>query len=43
MSERIDGDTGREIKVALTLGREQPGALAPPESEVDPCIGWQQL
>ena len=43
MPERIDRNTGGEIEVALTLGRIQPCAFAPLESEVDPCIGWQQM
>ena len=41
MAERIDGDAGGEIEVALTLRREQPSALAPLESEVDARIGRQ--
>src|SRR5262249_34727057 len=41
MSERIDGNPSRKIEIPLTIGREQPSALAPLESEIDPRIGWQ--
>ena len=41
MAERIDGNAGGKIEIALTLGREQPSALAPLESEIDARIGWQ--
>src|SRR4029078_10153368 len=43
MPEHIDRHTGSEVEVALTLRRIQPCAFAPLESEVDPCIGWQQM
>ena len=41
MSKSINGNAGGEIEIALTLGREQPSALAPLESEVDARIGRQ--
>ena len=41
MAERIDGDAGGEIEIALAVGREQPSALAPLESEVDARISRQ--
>ena len=41
MAERVDGDAGGEIEVALARGRDQPGALAPLESEVDARISRQ--
>jgi hypothetical protein len=41
MSQRIDGNAGCKIQVPFALGREQPSALAPLESEIGPRIGWQ--
>ena len=41
MAERIDRDAGGEIEIALAVGRDQPNALAPLESEVDPRVGRQ--
>ena len=41
--ERIDGDARRKIEVAVTLGCEQPSALAPLESEIDARISWQYM
>ena len=41
MSQRIDSNAGCKIQVPFTRGREQPSALAPLESEIDPRIGWQ--
>ena len=41
VAERIDGDAGGEIEIALAVSREQPSALAPLESEVDARIGRQ--
>jgi hypothetical protein len=32
---RFDGDTGGEIEIALTVGGDQPGALAALETEID--------
>ena len=34
VAECINGNAGGKIEVALTLGREQPSALAPLESEI---------
>src|SRR6516162_2383043 len=41
--ERVDGNAGSEIKVALTLGRVEPSALAPLEGEVDACVSGQKM
>ena len=41
MAERVDGDARGEIEVALAIGREQPSALAPLESEVDARVSRQ--
>jgi len=41
VSQPIDGDASRKVEIPLTLGRVQPSALAPLESEIDPRIGWQ--
>ncbi len=41
VSERIDGDAGREIEVTRAVGRGQPGALAPLEGKVGTRIRWQ--
>jgi hypothetical protein len=41
--ERIDGNARRKIEIAVTLGREQPSALAPLESEIDARISWQYM
>ena len=43
MAERIDRDAGGEIEIAVAVGRGQPDALAPLESEVDPRVGWQHM
>ena len=43
VAERIDRDARGEIEIALAVGRDQPGALAPLEGEVDPRIGRQQM
>ena len=43
VAERVDRDAGGEIEVALAVGRDQPGALAPLESEVDARISRQQM
>jgi hypothetical protein len=39
MAKRVDGDAGGEIEVAVAVGRDQPDALTPLESKVDPRIG----
>ena len=39
VAERVDGDAGAEIEVALAAGREQPAALAPLEGDVDARVG----
>ena len=41
MAERIHGDAAGEVEIALAVGRRQPSALAPLESEVDPRVGGQ--
>ena len=43
VAQSIDGDAGGEVEIALALSRDQPGALAPLESEVDARIGRQQV
>ena len=39
MAERIHGNAGGEIEIAVAVGRGQPDALAPLKSEVDPRVG----
>src|SRR3974390_553965 len=41
--ERVDGNTGGEIKVALTLGRVEPSAFASLEGEVDARVSGQKM
>ena len=43
MAERVDRDARGEIEIALAVGRDQPSALAPLESEIDTRIGWQHM
>ncbi len=54
MAERVDRDAGGEIEIALAIGRDQPGALAALEAEIDPgedgkqmrrarCWSWRSL
>ena len=43
MAERVDRDAGREIEIALAVGRDQPGALAALEGEIDARIGRQKM
>jgi len=43
MAERIDRDAGREIEIALAIGRYQPGALAALETEIDPGEDRKQM
>jgi len=43
MPKRIDGDTGREVELAVTVGRDQPGALAPLKSEIDARVSRQNM
>jgi hypothetical protein len=35
MAQRIDGNAGGEIQIPIAFGRDQPGALASLEREVD--------
>ena len=37
--QRIDGDPGGEVEIALAVGRDEPNALAPLESKVRARIG----
>ena len=41
--QRVDGDAAGKIEIALAVGRDQPGPLAPLEGEVDARIGRQQV
>ena len=41
--QRIDGDARAKIEIALAVGRDQPYAFAPLESEVDAREGWHQM
>ena len=43
VSQRVDGNAGGKIEIAVAVGRDQPCAFAPLESEVDACIGRQQM
>ncbi len=43
MAERVDGDAGAEIEVALAVGGDEPRALAPLKSKIDARIGRQQM
>ncbi len=43
MAERVDGDAGGKIEIAVAVGRRQPYALAPLESEVDARVSGQQM
>src|ERR1700724_1688139 len=43
MAERVHGDAGGEIEIALAVGRDEPGAFAPLEGEVDACECRQQM
>ena len=43
VAERVDGDARREVEIALARGRDQPGALAPLEGEVDAREGRQEM
>ena len=43
MAERVDRDARGEIEIAVAVGRGQPNALAPLESEVDPRVGRQHM
>src|ERR1700720_3931254 len=36
MSERVHRHAGREIEIALAVGRDQPAAFAALETEIDP-------
>ena len=35
VAERVDGDAGGKIEIALAVGRDQPYAFAPLKGEVD--------
>ena len=41
MTKRIDRNATGKIEIFLAVRRDQPSALAPLESEIDPRIGWQ--
>ena len=43
MAKRVDRHARGEIEVAVAVGRRQPDALTPLESEVDPRVGWQHM
>jgi hypothetical protein len=43
VAERIHGNTGGEVEIALARGRRQPGALAPLEREVDARKSRQKM
>ena len=43
MAERVYGDAGGEIEVALAVGRDEPSAFAPLEAEVDACECRQEM
>ena len=43
MPQRIDGDARAKIEIALAVGRDQPYAFAPLESEVDAREGRHQV
>ena len=43
MAERVNGDAGGEIEIAVAIGCGQPAALAPLESKVDPRENRQHM
>ena len=43
MAERIHRDAGGEVEIALAIGRDQPGALAALETEIDPGKDGEQM
>jgi hypothetical protein len=43
MTERIHGDTGGEIEIAIAIGRNQPAALAALETDVGPGENGKQM
>ena len=43
VAERIDGDAGGEIEIALAVGGDEPGALPAFEREIDPGIRRQKV
>ena len=43
VAERVDGDAGGEIEIALAVGGGEPGALAALEREVDAREGRQKM
>ncbi len=43
MPERIDGDAGGEIEIALAIGGDEPNAFAPLESEGNTRKGRHQM
>ncbi len=43
MAERVDGNAGGEIEITVAVGRRQPTAFAPLESEVDPRENRQKM
>src|SRR5262245_53391238 len=43
MAERVDRHARREVEVTITVGRDEPRALAALEREIDARVGWQQM
>jgi hypothetical protein len=43
MPERIHGNTGTEVQIARTVGRDEPNALAPLKSDVHSRIGRHHM
>ncbi len=43
MSQRVDGDAGGKIEIALAVGRDEPYAFAPLEGEVNAREGRHQM
>jgi hypothetical protein len=43
VTERVDGNAGGKVEIALAVGRDQPNAFAPLEGEVDARKGRHQV
>jgi hypothetical protein len=43
MTECVDGNAGGKVEVAIAVSGDQPGALAPLESEIDTRISRQKV
>ena len=43
VAQRVDGDAGGEIEIALAVGRDQPYAFAPLKGEVHARKGSHQM